>query len=229
MERDPDLFDESFTQMSRALGQSVTNKDWLQSWIDEGKALQQAKREYHAKLQTMLDETKPEHVPRKKAALQADFAKVIEDHRAQYVDKLQPQIDQLKRSAKPKETPADFQQVLRYLQLKEIRDEIKTKGQDPILLRADYEARCQDTTGAWDDWLSAIESAPVPLLPGEVLDRGRESRALRDLDPKHRQQLSDLEQLREGTTYLLTLASRELPEREEVAEMAQGTPPDEAA
>jgi hypothetical protein len=35
MERDPDLFDESFTQMSRALGQSVTNKDWLQSWIDE--------------------------------------------------------------------------------------------------------------------------------------------------------------------------------------------------
>jgi hypothetical protein len=158
---------------------------------------------------------------RRKAELQKELRQRLtaeDEHLAGY----DRHLDQLKRSTKPKDRGSEIGDVLRYLQLSEIRGELR--GMDPLLLKAEYESRSADTSGRYDLWLEAVETAPgTPLLPGETIDRGQASRALRALDPAIRQQIADLEALKSAHEHFLTLIKRgDLPADDPIAAIASG-------
>jgi hypothetical protein len=219
-----DLFDLTVDTMTRALTQRVTHKPWLESWQQKVKALQQAKAEYHRALQTLVNDPDLTELgkSKRKAELQATFAARIaaeSSHLAGY----DQHLAQLHRSGPRVESPSDLQQVLSYLRSQEIRQEIRQV--DPVILRGDYESRVQDPTGRYDVWLQAVEESPTPLLPGEVLDQGKATRALRSLTPEVRQQIADVTELRNAHQHFVTLVERELPQIDDpLARQAAGEP-----
>jgi hypothetical protein len=218
-----DLFDTTFAAVNQALSQRIVHKPWLDSWRAKVVKLQRSKQEYHTALQDLL--SNPDYSEtgkvKRKADLQAAFAARIAAEAADLAGYDQ-HLAQLHRAGPRSEAPSDLQQVLSYLRSQELRQEIR--GLDPLILRGEYESRSSDPTGRYDLWLQAVEEAPVPLLPGEVIDRGKASRALRGLAPEVRQQISDLTELRNAHAHFITLIERELPQVDAIARQAAGEP-----
>jgi hypothetical protein len=217
-----DQFSLTLATVKKALERTISNKDFLQGWIDHMTDLEQYLAKSHEAVAMVM--RSPEYTPvgrdARKRALQAELQKRLEVDR-QHLAGYDSHVSMLKsRAAKAREAGSELSHVLDYLRGQELRGEIRKL--DPLTLRAEYEARSADTSGRYDAWLRAVEEAPDELLPGEVLDRGKASRALRDLDPKTRQTLADLSELRNAHAHFITLVEAELPADDPIARAAAG-------
>jgi hypothetical protein len=220
------LYQLTLGTMHKALSSVIQNKDFLEGWRANVKDLGEALTQYHQALAKVVasGEFTETGKARRKAELQKQLSERLKAEEEKNLAGYDRHLDQLRRTAKRREAPSDLGQVLDYLRGQELRAEIRKL--DEVTIRAEYESRSQDTSGRFDEWLRAVEDSPVPLLPGEVLDRGRESRTLRSLDPATRQTIADLQELRDAHRHFVGLVRRELPERDVIAEMAAGTSAD---
>jgi hypothetical protein len=220
--QDIDAFDMTVRTMTDALGKSVHNTDWLNAWRERLTTLQHDRAAFKAKVAEVMGS--PDFTP-------TGRQKRIEELQTAMAERLKAEagplrgyeehIATLRRTAKSTEKPSELGQVLRYLQLQELRQDIKRL--DPLEIRAIYESKlASEANETADLWLAAVEESPQPLLPGEILDRGKEHRAMRALDAETRQKLADLEALKSAHEHFIDLAGRELPQPDPIAEMAAG-------
>jgi hypothetical protein len=220
--QDIDVFDMTVRTMTDALGKSVQHPDWLHAWRERLTTLQRDRAAFKAKIAEVMGSPDYTQSGRQKriGELQATMAERLQAE-ARHLQGYTDHIATLRRSAKPTEKPNELGHVLRYLQLQEIRQDIKRL--DPLEIRAIYESKlASEPSESADLWLAAVEESPQPLLPGEILDRGKERRALRALDPETRQKLADLEALKSAHEHFISLAQRELPADDPLARQAVG-------
>jgi hypothetical protein len=217
-----DLFEMTLATIGQSLDSTVQHKDWLASWRERMTTLQADRRHFKEQLAKVVssDELTEKGRQRRIGELQASLKERLKAEAAT-LQGYEQHLQQLRSTAKRRETPSELGQVLDYLRGQELRAEIRKL--DPIVLRGEYESRAHDASGRYDEWLRAVEESPVELLPGEVLDKGKESRLQRSLEPQTRQQVSDLEALHGAYTHLVGLIERELPAPDPIAEMAQGS------
>jgi hypothetical protein len=72
---------------------------------------------------------------------------------------------------------SDVQQLHQHLRAKEIRHSLGARARDPNVLAAQYLEICE--TGENDLFLRAVENAPMPLLPPEIVNKGRQLQLMR--------------------------------------------------
>lgn len=126
------------------------------------------------------------------------------------------QISSLERKVHAKQLPAQ-DLVLTYLKEREIRDYFK--GKDALELRVIY-----DTAGSEGNDLiqTALENAPIPLLPSEVTEAGKQARSMR-LDPETAARIRDLQTVQRVFADTIRSAQAELGISDDVtARVASG-------
>ncbi|HEX2237918.1 MAG TPA: hypothetical protein VHJ19_06095 [Gammaproteobacteria bacterium] len=86
---------------------------------------------------------------------------------------------------------SDVQQLLRYLREKEVRDSLGARARDPSVLAAQYLETAE--TGENDLFLCALENPPMPLLPPDMLTKGRQAQLMRQ-NPEDAEKLHNVRQ-----------------------------------
>jgi hypothetical protein len=198
-------FDLEMQAVLDGLRHEVRDRNWLESFGKRASELNGLLAHFRETAEAIAADRdlSPSGREKRLERLRTDTVARVRTIRQQDLSGYRTHIEQLSRSPKKETTPADaFVSALRTFELRSYLMQM-----DPVERQAHYQALAE--TGANDELMLAVESAPFPMIDREVLQEGQQRRQSR-LNPEASAQIRDLSTLQESLASLLGTAEAEI-------------------